>query len=566
MVERLRKDVVVIGSGGAGLTCAYIAARAGLNVLLVEKEDRLGGTLSWSGGGLWFPLTYAGEAAGFEDSREDVLAYLDSIGEGTFDRELIETYVDSAPELAELLRRDANIEMIAYPGMGDWFPDASGARAEGGRSLTPLSVDGRELGKDFARLRLPLQVFNAPGGMMVDIPDIPHLMSAGKSLKATLYAARLAAGYLADRVRYGRGARLTMGNALAARLLKVGLDAGVEMWTDSPARGLLQEGKRITGAIVQHDGREVEIEASRGVLLASGGFSANKEMRRKYIPFGDQHHTLMSDSNAGDGIAMGRKAGAEFVEKGFQHGGWVMLSLVPKEDGSVTKFPHLINDRPKPGFIAVNAKGERFCNEASLDPISSMHESGSVPAWLICDEPALKAYGMGPVQKGGWGLKKHVGSGYITKASTLAELAGELGIDPDGLVRTVARHNEFARTGKDLDFGRGDSPSDRSFGDPEHGPNPNLGEIGDGPYYAIRVYSGDSATMLGLRVDREARVLDEQGEVIEGLYAAGLDMVSIFRGRSPGGGANNGPAMVFGYLAAESMARGLNDKPQQGNF
>jgi succinate dehydrogenase/fumarate reductase flavoprotein subunit len=326
----------------------------------------------------------------------------------------------------------------------------------------------------------------------------------------------------------------------------------------------LRDGDRVSGALVRHQGREVAVEATRGVLLASGGFSANEEMRRKHIPFGDQHHSLMSDANAGDGIRMGQAVGGAFVDSGFQHGGWVMLSLIPQPDGSFVKFPHLVADRPKPGIIAVNRSGERFTNEASLDPVSAMHASGSLPAWLICDARAIRKYGLGPVRPGGMGLKRHLRPDYIVSAPRLAGLAEKLGIDPAGLQRTVERHNGFARSGEDLDFGRGSSIGDRSLGDPGHKPNPNLGEIGTAPFYGLRIHPGDSATMLGLRVDREARVLDGEGKPIDGLYAAGLDMYSVFRGRSPGGGSNNGPAMIFGFLAAEAMARGLNRAAGEG--
>ena len=561
MAETLHKDVVVIGSGGAGLTGALAAAQAGLNVLLVEKEPRLGGTLSWSGGGVYLPLSEAAEAAGFEDSREDVLTYMDAIGEGTFDRDLLDAYLESSPELVHMLHSRTDVRLLAYPGIGDWFPEAPGARPMGGRSLQPAEFDGKTMGKLFDRLREPLRVFNAPGGFMIDMPDIPHLSKLPRSLSAIRHMGKLYLRYLLDRARRGRSTRLTMGNALAAGLVKAADDSGVEMWTSASATDLLMDNGRVAGVTVERDGKTVEVKASRGVLLASGGFSANEDMRRKYIPFGDQHYSLLSDSNSGDGLQMGMDAGGEFVDSAFQAGGWNMLSLIPEEDGSFTKFPHLVGDRPKPGYIAVDRHGNRFTNEASLDPVTAMHASGSLPAWLICDHAGMKKYGLGPVRQGGMGLKKYVRDDYIVSAPTLEALAQKLGIDPAGLAATVARNNEFARTGKDLDFGKGDSPGDRGLGDPDHKPNPNIGPIGKAPFYGVRIHPGDAATMLGMRVDRDARVLRDDGSVVNGLYAAGLDMASVFRGRSPGGGANNGPAMLFGYRAGKAMAKGVNHPP-----
>jgi len=557
-VTRPNKDVIVIGSGAGGLTAALFSALGGLDVLLVEKADKLGGTLSWSGGGMWLPMTGAASRLGLADTREEVLEYLESVCEGTLDPDLIEAFLDAAPALFDAFERDTDVRMMAIPGMGDWYPEAPGAKPDGGRSLMPYDYDGKKLGKALGRLRTPLETFNAPGGFMISMSDMPHLGQITTSPKSAMRMAGLFAKFLLDKARFGRGTRLTMGNAVAAGLLKSALDAGVEMWTNAPAVDLLKEDGRIAGAVVEREGKRVEVTASRGVVLASGGFSSNPEMRRKYIPFADQHYSLTPEANTGDGIAMGRQAGGKFEEENFENGGWVVVSLVPQPDGSVIKFPHLVADRPKPGCIAVNAAGARFANEAAMDMVSDMHRSKSVPSWFVCDAHFIKKYGLGQIRPGGMGLKKLLAAGYLVEADTIPALAAKLGIDADGLAKTVERNNLFAKTGVDEDFGKGRYQGDRNLGDFAHQPNACLGPIAQAPFYGLRIYPGDSTTTLGLKVDREARVLDGEGHVIEGLYAAGLDMNSIFRGRAPGGGANNGPAAAFGFIAARSLARGVN--------
>lgn len=557
----MKKDVVVVGSGGAGLTAALFAARSGLDVLLVEKAEVLGGTLAWSGGGLYLPLSSQQRAGGFQDSRAEVLDYLDAVGEGAFPRDIIETYVDACAPFYDALVQEGQVNLVAVPGMGDWYPELSGAK-DGGRSLMPLDYDGKKLGRDLSRLRTPLETFNAPGGFMVSMMDMPHLANL-KSPGSLWYMAKLFGRFLVDKVRFGRGTRLTMGNAVAAGMLKSVLDAGVEVWTKAPMVDLIREGDRIAGIVVERDGKRIEIAAARGVVLASGGFSANEEMRKQYIPYADQHYSLLPPGgNVGDGIKAGVRTGGVMPQKNLENGGWVVVSRVPQKDGSTITFPHLVADRPKPGCIAVDRRGERFANEASMDMVAPMHTANAVPSWFVCDAAFIKKYGMGPIRPGGLGLKRLVKAGYLVEAPSIEALAEKLGIDPAGLARTVARNNEFAASGVDLDFGKGRHAGDRMLGDPAAGgANPNLGPIAKPAFYGLRIYPGDSTTTLGLRVDKEARVLDGQGKAIEGLYAAGLDMNSIFLGRAPGGGANNGPAMVFGYIAAQSLARGLNSAP-----
>jgi succinate dehydrogenase/fumarate reductase flavoprotein subunit len=346
-----------------------------------------------------------------------------------------------------------------------------------------------------------------------------------------------------------------MGNALMARLLRSALDAGVELWDRAAVVDLLKDGNRITGAVIERNGERIEVTANRGVVLASGGFSANPEMRAKFIPYPDQHVSLVPETNTGDGLNMAMSAGGVMEEENLCNGAWTLMSLATHPDGTVTKFPHLFLDRPKPGCIAVNSRGERFADEAALDMVKDMHASGSVPAHLVCDHKFIKKYGLGMVKPGGMGLKKWINQGYIVTAPTLAELAGKIGVDAAGLEESARRMTRYASDGHDPDFGKG-NPKDVGMGDPDHKPNPCLGPVETGPFYAVKVYPGDSTTTLGLRVDDRARVMDTAGQPLKGLYAAGLDMNSLWRGVPPGNGGNNTLSLTFGYIAALDMAQG----------
>ena len=230
------------------------------------------------------------------------------------------------------------------------------------------------------------------------------------------------------------------------------------------------------------------------------------------------------------------------------------MSTLQQPDGSVLKFPHLFLDRPKPGCIAINAAGKRFCNESDLNMVIDMHSSGSVPAHFICDHAFIKKYGLGLVKPGGMGLKKLVAAGYIITAPTLGELAEKIGADAAALAETVKRMNGFAEQGHDPDFGKGSTATDTAMGDPDHKPNPSLGPIKTAPFYAVKIVPGDSTSTLGLRVNEHAQVVREDQSVIEGLYAAGLDMNSLWRGAPPGNGGNNTLSLTFAYLAAKHMA------------
>jgi succinate dehydrogenase/fumarate reductase flavoprotein subunit len=263
-------------------------------------------------------------------------------------------------------------------------------------------------------------------------------------------------------------------------------------------------------------------------------------------------HTAAYEGCVGDTLRLGQQAGGVLVSSSEDNALWFPSSVAKRADGTTAVYPHIVLDRAKPGLIAVGRSGRRFTDEAVSyhEFTRAMYRTGNVPAWLICDRRFLWKYGLGMIRPLTLRLARHVASGYLHTADTIEALAKAIGVVAEGLTEAVRRHNDFARTGIDADFGKGGNAYDRANGDPTHQPNPCLGQIERAPFYAVRVEPTPLGTSLGLRTDANAQVRDAAGEPIGGLYAVGNDMQSVMGGEYPGAGAQLGPGMTFGYLAA----------------
>jgi succinate dehydrogenase/fumarate reductase flavoprotein subunit len=528
-------DLIVVGAGAAGMTAALVGAVEGMRVLVLEATMQVGGTSARSSGTLWIPADTAAAAT-----------YLDALVGDKADRRLRQAFLAAGPSMIGYLEKHAGFRFRPYPHHPDYRQDMPGA-ALGERPLEPPEFDGRLLGKDFARVAWPIPELMLFGGMMVTRAEAARLLHAWKSPGAAALGSRLMIRYLADRLRYPRGTRLVLGNAIVARLYKALLEKNVPVWFFARTERLLSEG----GVEVHYEGRRHRVKARRGVVLAGGGFPAGAELREKHFPRPVARHTPACDACVGETLRLGLEAGGVLGPAGEDNALWFPSSVAPRADGSTAVYPHIVLDRAKPGLVAVGASGRRFTNEAvSYHEFGrAMYRTGNVPAWLVCDRRFLWRYGLGMVRPMTLRLKRFVSMKYLYEEKSIEALAGAIGVDPAGLAETVRRQSAFARSGVDEDFGKGSNPYDRANGDAAHTPNPCLGPIETPPFYAVRVEPTPLATSLGLLTDEHARVLDKEGRPVSGLYAVGNDMHSVMGGEYPGAGAQLGPGMTFAYLA-----------------
>jgi 3-oxosteroid 1-dehydrogenase len=549
-------DLLIVGSGAGAMTASVVATDRGASALVIEKTDRYGGSSAMSGGGLWVPNNHLMDETPVDDSPEDAWAYLASVTEGRVPEERLRAYLDTAPNTVRWLMEHTHIDMEPLPAYGDYYPLAPGAKP-GGRALDPKKFDARFLGEDFLSLRDQNPQMLIMGRIFMTIFEARTLLTRGPGwIWLTM---RLMFKYMFDipwRFRSKRDRSLAMGNALVGMLRRSMLDRDIPLWLDTAARELIVEDGRVVGLLAEREGREIRIRAHKGVILAAGGFEGNQQMRDKFLPNPTRvEWTCANPNNTGDAIRMGLDIGAslDLMEEAW----WGPVTVVPGE-------PHarmLVIEKSLPGSVLVNRAGLRFVNEAATytDVVNAMYASNkpevpSIPAWLVFDADYRAKYPCGPMlqsqQQPDWALPAAYRKGYLKKSNSLEGLAKQMGVDAAGLAQTVAKMNEYAATGKDLDFHRGETASEQYYGDENMKPNPNLGPIAKAPFYAIETFPGELGTKGGLRTNDKAQVLREGGGVIEGLYAIGNCSASVMGHTYPGAGATLGPATTFGYIAA----------------
>jgi succinate dehydrogenase/fumarate reductase flavoprotein subunit len=541
MAEQHEWDVIVLGTGAAGLTAAFTAAHAGARVGLYEKSDQVGGTTAWSGGQVWIPNNPHQASIGVTDSFEEAFTYIMSLSRGLLEERLVRSYLEVGPEMVHRLDEHAGTDFYAVPDFPDYHPERPGGKPGGGRTIeTPLISFKEELGDWAARVtRTPYY-------------PTQHL-AMGETPLGAVNPPQISAEEMEQRVaRDLRGS----GQSLVGRLLRAVLAQGVEPQVSCRARELVLEDGRVVGVRIETPDGEVVARSGKGVILACGGFEWNEDYKRAFLR-GPLTHPVSVQTNTGDGLYMAMKAGAQLSN--MREAWWMPAADLPEGVNAMNRC--MINaDRTRPRSIMVNRQGKRFTNEAANYNAfgGAFHQEdvaafdyANLPSWLIFDQEYLRRYGtIGPYPP------SEEPPAWLTAYPTLDALAEDLGIPVDALHQTVESWNKNVAEGHDPDFHRGESAHDRWWGDPAYKGDRRgtLGPLDTAPFYAVRVESGALGTKGGPRIDPDGRVLDLDGEVLEGLYAAGNVMGSPFGATYGGAGGTLGPAMVFGFLAGRHAA------------
>jgi succinate dehydrogenase/fumarate reductase flavoprotein subunit len=555
-------DVLVVGSGGGGMTAALKADAEGLDTLVVEKSAQFGGSTALSGGGIWVPGAPSQRRAGYVPAPDDTFEYLKQITDGVVSDARLRQYVGAAPEMMDFLEKSSSwFEFVWKPGYADYYPELPGG-SERGSTINVPELDLRKLGAEEQNLLTPLAL--APKGIWFAPKDLRLFYQVRQNWRGKAVLVKLI--WRMFRARAFGERMAAIGQSLMARMRLALKDHDVPLWLNAPMTELLTDvDGKVVGAVIERDGTPQRIRTRRGVILAAGGFDHDMEWRRQHLPELEKDWSFGNPAAMGDGIRAGEKVGAatDLLDEAW----WFPAMCWP--DG---RLQFMLNERMMPSQFVVNGDGKRFVNEAApyMDFAHAMiqgQRSGvsHIPCWLVTDIRSFHRYVVGghlPIPKipfapvpTGWKVPKAwLESGIVKEGNSFEELAAAIGVPASNLRETAERFNELARNGHDDDFNRGDSAYDNYYGDPTL-PNPNLHPIGAPPYYAFQLILGDLGTSGGLRTDEYARVLRDDDSVIAGLYATG-NVTAAVMGRSyAGAGATIGPAMTFGYVAAKHIAQ-----------
>jgi 3-oxosteroid 1-dehydrogenase len=545
-------DLLVVGSG-TGMAAALAAHELGLSVLVVEKASHVGGSTARSGGALWLPAGPVLREAGAGDTEERAAAYLDSVVAASAPRTRSTAFLTHVSATVEMLRRSTALRFFWARDYSDYHPEEPGGSAAG-RTCECHPFDTSVLGDYRTRLE--------PGLMEVSVL-VPTTGADYRWMNLVARVPRKGIPTFAKRLAQGLGGRMlgrryaAGGQGLAAGLFAGVLRAGIPVWTDTTLLRLDGDGDRVRGAVVQHRGREVIITARRGVVLATGGFDHSMDMRWKFQSESlGANLSLGAAANTGDGIRAGQELGGG-IDLMDQAWWFPAVAPLPGEAPAV-----MLAERSLPGSLIVNEHGRRFANE-SADYMSfgqrllELERSGSPieTMWIIFDQQYRNSYVFGAQLFPRMRIPQTwYDAGIAARSDAFAELGSRIGVPVPEFTATITRFNQNASAGDDPDFGRGRSAYDRYYGDPTVSPNPNLRALTKGPFYAVRMVLSDLGTCGGLKADHRARVLREDGAVINGLYAIGNTAANAFGTTYPGAGATIAQGLVYGYIAARDAA------------
>jgi len=557
-------DVVVVGSGGAGLVAATLAHDGGAQVIVLEKAPLIGGTTGVSGGVQWIPMNHHMGDVGETDSREEALTYIRRVTLGREpDADLLEVYVDTAPEMLEYLEAKTPLRMAVPRMFNDYYAQLPGGKRRG-RSIEPAPFDARsELGDEAVRLRTSPHL---PWLTLADIdslgngesPDGDHFGSQTPGrlqLEAIATPGRTVLGEVGLAAKRQAEDVRVLGAAMVAALYKGLRNRNVDVLTNAAVQDLVVVDGEVIGVAVENSTGRQLIGARKGVVLACGGFEWNESMVKAFI--GLPISAISPPFNEGDGHRMAMEAGAELANMTSFWGIPVVMEPGFVYDGR--EMAQMGTARGLAGAIVVNRLGHRFVNEGvtyrdfpkvlnNYDPVSIEYPNEG-PNWILFDQRLKDTSVILPTIVPG-----QPAPDWIAQAPTLRELAVRIGVDPDALEATVSRWNENVAAGEDRDYRRGTTYFEVLGSGNAPTPGAVMAPIDRAPFYAVELLNGAIGTNGGPRIDRDARVRRARGGVVPGLYAAGNASASVWGLAYPGGGATIGPAATFGYIAGRHAA------------